>query len=254
MSLALHIVRVGVGPTIVWIHGSAADHTTWSIQLRSAMRNRFALVAFDRRRGALAVEDHADDAAALADAPCLIVGSSFGAVIALDVVRRHPGAVVGAVLIEPPMPASDQPDDAARAIELLAAYDRRIAEHGGPAAAELFLQTVLGQSAYDRMPRMFLERSTAKWAEIRDDSAALVAYRPRYDELRSVDLPVLLLGGGRSAAIFRPTLDALHAALPRARLEIVAAAGHMLHAEAHRRFAELVTEFATAAFAERGLA
>ena len=253
MSSELHVVRVGVGPPIVLIHGSAADHATWSIQLGSAARERFTLVAYDRRRGALPVEHHADDAAAVADAPCVVVGSSFGAVIALDAIRRHPRAFVAAVLIEPPMPASDRAGDAARAIELLDAYDRRIAEHGGPAAAELFLRTVLGDPGFDRMPRAYRDRATAKWAEIRDDSAALIGYLPRYHELLSVDVPVLLLGGGRSAAYFRPTLDALHAALPRARLEIVAAAGHMLHAEAHRRFGELLTEFATAAFAEPGL-
>jgi len=56
---------------------------------------------------------------------------------------------------------------------------------------------------------------------------------------------VLLLGGDRSAAYFRPTLEALFTALPHARLETVRGAGHMLHAEAHRQFAELVTAFAT---------
>ncbi len=90
----------------------------------------------------------------------------------------------------------------------------------------------------------FLDRSTAKWAQIRADSVALIAYRPRYRELAAIDKPVQLLGGERSGSYFRPTLDALLAALPRARLEIVPGAGHMLHAEAHRRFADIVTAFA----------
>ncbi|HSK02810.1 MAG TPA: alpha/beta hydrolase, partial [Kofleriaceae bacterium] len=123
-------------------------------------------------------------------------------------------------------------------------YDRRLASDGGPAAAELVLRVVLGDAAYERIPEAFQDRSKAKWAEIRSDSAALIAYRPRYAELRGVAAPVLLLGGERSNAYFRPTLEALAAALPAARLEVVPGAGHMLHAEAHRRFAELLVAFA----------
>jgi len=126
----------------------------------------------------------------------------------------------------------------------LAAFDRTVAEQGGPVAGELFLRTVLGDAAFERMPRAYQARSMAMWAAIRADSEALRAYQPRYAELAAVPHPVLLLGGTRSAAYFRPTLDALAAALPGARLEIVPEAGHMLHADAHRTFAERVLAFA----------
>ena len=227
-------------PRVLLVHGSAADHTTWSIQLASpALRARFELVAYDRRGDVTTVEDHAADALARAgDTRCTIVGSSFGAVIALEALRTAPARFAGAILIEPPMGASD--DAPAAPAAFLAEYDRIAAERGGPAAAEFFLRTVLGDAALARMPRAYRERATGKWAEIRADSAALIAYRPRYRELGHVDVPVQLLGGERSAPYFRPTLEALAAALPRATLEIVPNAGHMLHAEAHRRFAEIL--------------
>jgi pimeloyl-ACP methyl ester carboxylesterase len=228
---------------MLFVHGSAADHTTWSIQLAGSLRERFELVAYERRADATTVEEHATDAAGLlGDAPALIVGSSFGAVVALEVLRSHPGRCAGAVLIEPPMAASDEL--AAASTAFLAEFDRRTAAEGGPAAAEFFLRFVLGDASYDRIPRAFLDRSKSKWAQIRADSGALLAYRPRYRELASVQTPVLLLGGDRSATYFRATLDALLGALPHARLEVVANAGHMLHAEAWRRFAELVVAFA----------
>ena len=243
MPSGLHVVRAGQGPQVLFIHGSAADHTTWSIQLASPLRERFTLVAYDRRRDAQTVEEHAADAAELlVDGRALIVGSSFGSVVALELVRTRPELCAGAILIEPPMAASD--DLAAAPAAFLAELDRRAAEQGGPAAGEHFLRTVLGDSAFERMPRAFQERSKQKWAEIRADSGALLEYRPRYAELAAVDLPVLLLGGDRSASYFRATLEALAAALPRARMEVVAAAGHMLHAEAPRRFAELLVSFA----------
>lgn len=225
---------------VLLIHGSAADHTTWSIQLHSpVLAGRFSLTAYDRPI-LHTVEEQAEVALEYLPEPALVVGSSFGAVVALEVIRRRPQ--LGAVLIEPPMGATD--DGPAAPAAFLAEYDRRAARQGGPAAAEFFLRTVLGDAAFERMPKAYRDRATAKHAEIRADSAALIAYKPRYGELARVQTPVLLLGGERSAAYFRPTLEALKAALPRARLEIIPAAGHMLHAEASRTFAQLLFAFA----------
>ena len=240
--------------TILFVHGSAADHTTWTIQLASSLRERFALVAYDRRGtggsnaatdATPSVEAHADDAAALAaeaGAPVIAVGSSFGAVIVLDLIRRYPDRVRGAVLCEPPLAPSDAaPTTPAGFHEK---FDAIAAAEGGEAAAEFFLRTVLGDPAYDRIPRAFQARSKALWRAIRADSHALGAYRPRYADLGAVTTPILLLGGDRSAPYFRPTLDALAAALGAARLEVLAGAGHMMHAEAARSFNARVAAFA----------
>jgi pimeloyl-ACP methyl ester carboxylesterase len=244
MSAALHVVRAGAGPRALLIHGSAADHTTWAIQL-ATLRDRFSMIAYDRRAGDVTIEDHAADAAGLLErdpGPALVIGSSLGGVVALELIRARAARCAGAVLIEPPIAATDDISPAPAAF--LAEYDRRAAAEGGPAAAELFLRLVLGDASYERIPAVFRTGAKAKWVEIRSDIAAQIAYRPRYGELRGVDVPVLLLGGERSNPVYRPTLEALRAALPTARLEIIAGAGHMLHAEAHRRFAERVTAFA----------
>jgi pimeloyl-ACP methyl ester carboxylesterase len=255
MTSSLHVVRSGTGPVVLLIHGSAADHSTWSIQLASPLRERFSLWAYDRRgtgsslavdgAAGARVEEHAADVAALAGtagAKVWLVGSSFGAVIALEVMRCYPGLLHGAVLIEPPMRASDGGADVASAF--IGEFDRRVDTEGGEAAAEFFLRTVLGEQAFARIPRGFRQRSMSMWRQIRADSVALAAYAPRYAELAAVSVPTLLLGGERSAPIFGATLSALAQALPRAQRETVKAAGHMLHAESHRRFTELLTAFA----------
>src|SRR5262245_27195283 len=80
MSSGLHVVRAGAGPHLLFIHGSATDHRTWSIQLASPLRTQFTLIAYDRRRDA-SVEAHADDAANLLAAEPgrgVVIGSSFG--------------------------------------------------------------------------------------------------------------------------------------------------------------------------------
>jgi pimeloyl-ACP methyl ester carboxylesterase len=228
------------------VHGSAADHATWTIQLASAaLRAHFTMTAYDRRTvpGTVrTVEEHADDLAALIDEPAFVAGSSFGAVVVLDLARRRPARVRGMVLCEPPLAA---PGHEGSRTAFLDELDEIAAARGGEAAAERFLRTVLGDAAYERMPRMFQVRATAQWPAIRSDCHALERYAPRYDQLAEVQTPALLLGGDRSAPYFRPTLDALAARLPHARLEILAGAGHMLHADAHRSFAERVIAFAT---------
>jgi pimeloyl-ACP methyl ester carboxylesterase len=231
---------------VLLIHGSATDHGTWSIQLASpVLTAALELVAYDRHRapvGATSVGGHAEDAAALlGEGPAVVVGSSFGAVVALELARRYPARALGLVLIEPPMGPSDEAPSAPAG--WLAGLDQVATAEGPAAAAERFLRAVLGDEPFERMPRAFQDRARARWDEIRADCAALIAYRPGYATLGEVGAPTLLLGGVRSAPSFAATLDALAAALPRARRERVAGAGHMLHAEAHRRFAELLRGF-----------
>jgi len=231
-------------PRVVLVHGSATDHTTWAIQVGSSLKDKFELVAPDRDFTRTTVAEHAVDLAAAVGARALVVGSSFGAVIALELARTRPELVAGMVLIEPPMPPSDDPSFAGAQEAFYAEFERRLREEGGPAAGEYFLRTVLGPEAYARIPPAFRERSRQRWAEIQADSVALVAYRPRYAELRTCEVPALLLGGERSAPLFRPTLEALAAVLPEAELVTIPNAGHMLHAEAPRKFADLLIRFA----------
>src|SRR5262249_46676892 len=155
MSSALHVVRAGVGPCALLIHGSAADHTTWAIQL-ATLRDRFSMIAYDRRVSAATIEEHAADAAGLLarePGPALVVGSSLGGVVALELSRTRAARCAGAVLIEPPIAATDEVSPAPAAF--LAEYDRRAAADGGPAAAELFLRLVLGDASYDKIPEVF---------------------------------------------------------------------------------------------------
>jgi pimeloyl-ACP methyl ester carboxylesterase len=250
----MNVVVRGEGPPLLLVHGSAADSSTWTIQL-AALRAHAKMITWDRRghhRSPLpagvaffSVEQHADDAASLietqAQQKAVVCGSSFGAVVALELCRRRPDLVRGAVLLEPPL----RPTDEQRGVpeDFLSEFDRLEKESGGPAAAEFFLRTVLGDAAFEKMPRPFQERSLALWLQIRQDSAALEAYRVRYPELAGLPTPMLLLGGERSAPFYGITLRALHRALPNATLEVLTGAGHMLHAEAHRRFNERLRTF-----------
>ena len=189
------------------------------------------------------VERHADDAAEILRSRGLssaaVVGSSFGAVVALDLARRYPILVKTLVICEPPLAESDSlaavPDGFA------CRFDALTATQGGPAAAEYFLRSVLGDAAFEHMPSTYQSRSKQAWQQIRSDMSALSRYRVRYDDLaEEIRCPVLLLSGTRSAAFFRDTLDSLHMAIPGSELRVLAGAGHMMQVDAHRQFNEAI--------------
>lgn len=245
----------GHGPRVLLVHGTAADHTTWNIQVM-ALRAHLRLITWDRRGTGrsplpegveyLSVEAHAADAARIIETregggPLVACGSSFGGVVVLELARTRPELLSGAVILEPPLGPTDevQPE----AVGFLERFDAIDAREGGPAAAEFFLRQVLGDHAYERIPRRFQDRSKALHRQIRQDIAALGEYRPRYAELHRIRVPTLLLGAERSAPWYRPTLAALERALGNATLEVLAGAGHMMHADAFRKFNERLMAF-----------
>ena len=251
----LHVVVHGDGPEVLLVHGSAVDRGTWSLQV-AGLRSRARLLTYDRRgsgasalpaeRAFLSIPEHADDAAAVirthaAGGPVVVCGSSFGGIVVLELARRHPGLVRGALLIEPPLPPSDEipPMEAG----FLARFDQLTAESSGEQAAEFFLRAVLSDAAFARIPVPFRDRTKSQWRAIRRDICAMESYRVAYAGLGEVRTPVLLLGGERSAPFYRPALEALHRSLGNARLETMPSAGHMLHAEASRRFNDRLVSF-----------
>jgi len=104
----------GSGPTILLIHGTGLDSGCYD-EVAEHLAGDFKVLTYDRRgyfRSPLpsgwektSVEEQADDAAwllrATANAPAVAFGTSSGALIALDLVLRHPDVVRGAALHEP---------------------------------------------------------------------------------------------------------------------------------------------------------
>src|SRR4051812_42253537 len=102
----LNVIVEGTGPTVVFVHGSAADHTTWGIQ-RMTLKPELRMVVYDRRgTGATAeqsdvlIPHHVADLRRVIEAqPGQVTGcgSSFGAVVLLELLRDPPKNLNGAV-------------------------------------------------------------------------------------------------------------------------------------------------------------
>jgi pimeloyl-ACP methyl ester carboxylesterase len=256
VTAPLKVVRRGEGPPIVFVHGSAADHGTWMMQLATPLPG-FSSVAYDRRGAPSApfspgqvptTEAHVADLVALlgaeAPGPALVVGSSYGAVVSLAAAAACPERLAGLVLCEPPLPMDDLVPGSPAGFGC--AFDRLVATAGGEAAAEMFLRAVLGSRAFDAAPARLRQNMLALWRSIRADMIALGRLRLRYGELGGVRVPCLLLSGARSPAFYTAPLDTLERALPSARREVIPSAGHAMHLENPRAFGQAVAGFARA--------
>lgn len=249
----LYYERSGHGPALLFVHGMCGDADVWAGQ---AVRfsDRSTCVRYDRRgytrssRGdsSLSVARHADDAAALIRsldlAPCLLVGSSSGAVIALDVARRHGDLLRGVVLSEPPLFCLDP--DAGRVF--MGALGPRVEEAmatGGPSAAvDAFFSLVCpglwAMLDEDRKDR-YRANAAIGFADLRAPTLDVCAA-----DLAAVTLPTLVIAGDTSHPALHSIAHQLAAALPDARYIELADCGHVTYAEQPDAFAHAVTVFA----------
>ena len=247
----------GQGPAILLLHPGSANRSSWA-GVAAALSERFRVLRFDRwtyRGGHAGASPAGADTmaaevrdglavAAVAGGRLLLVGHSSGAVVALESALAGPTAFTGMVLYEPPV-AVDEPlggealrraraaldaGDLDRAITI---HTREIARTGGLAVAAMRLVPPIWQ----------VVRGYAH-AQIVDDEA-IESLGVGLDRYAHLDLPVLLLGGGRSPAHMRQRLDALAAVLPRLDSTVVMPEqGHLANLRAPGEVAKVIAAFA----------
>jgi 3-oxoadipate enol-lactonase len=253
----IHYERAGTGPDLVFIHGMCGDARTWAAQVER-LSSAHTCTAYDRRghsrspRGDAVESDavHADDAAALIEALGLdpvVVASSGGARIAVELLRRRPDLVRGAVLSEPPMLHLAPVQAAAFVTDLRPRIERAAAEQGPEAAVDAFfsfvcpgLWTTIDETAKNR----YRANAPALFADL-GATPNLVDV----DDLANLQLPVLLLTGSESHSVFRAVTAVLARTLPDARFMELADCGHVTYAEQPVEFAAAVSAFAHEVFA-----
>jgi 3-oxoadipate enol-lactonase len=249
----LHYERSGHGPAMLFVHGMCGDADVWADQA-DRFSDRSSGVRYDRRghtrsnRGdaPLSVACHADDAATLIRtldlAPCLLVGSSSGAVIALDVARRHGELLRGVVLSEPPLFSLDP--DAGRVLmgELGPRVEAAMASGGPSAAVDAFFSLVcpglwarLDQDRKDR----YRANADIGFADLRAPSLDVTAA-----DLAAVTVPTLVIAGDTSHPALRSIAHRLAATLADGRFIELADCGHVTYAEQPDAFAHTVAVFA----------
>jgi pimeloyl-ACP methyl ester carboxylesterase len=219
-GVELNVVERGSGPPVLLVHGLAADAEAMA-PMAEALASEARVIAYDRRgygasgapepyRGTT-VEEQAEDAAALLAAldpgPAVVCGDGFGALVALDLAKRHRVLVRAVALSNPPL-FMFVPEATERLAAQHAELDAAVRE-GGPAAG---VEAWLG----GRVEGPALERARAAHHAFFADYAGLASWPVTRRELRDLDLPAVVLTGPWSPPHVVAAADALADLLPAA--------------------------------------
>jgi pimeloyl-ACP methyl ester carboxylesterase len=210
----------GAGPPLLLVHGLASDAEAQR-PLAEALAPGARVIAYDRRGyggsgapepyGGTTAEEQAEDAAALLHAlgaaPAVVVGDGFGALVALDLMKRHPGLVRAAVLSDPALFAF-----VPEATEVLSEQRRQIEDAvraGGPEAG---VAVWLGDGADPGTSARARVAHRAFFA----DYAGLATWSVTRRELRALAQPAVVLTGPGAPAHVAAAADGLGRLLPAA--------------------------------------
>jgi pimeloyl-ACP methyl ester carboxylesterase len=253
--------RFGEGPPVVLVHGTPSWSYVWR-RVVPSLAERSSVYLLDligygdseRREGQdMSVAAQSQALAELLDLWSLerpaLVGHDIGGALVLraHLVEGHPASrlalVDAAVLLPWNTPATVHMKEHLEAYRTMPAhiYERVVSAHLAtavyralePETLESYLRPWRGregQAAYFR--------KIAQWRD--EDMDALTPL------LGTVDVPVLILWGAEDAWLPRETAERLAAAIPGARLELVAGAGHFAMEDEPAAVAEKLASFLSA--------
>jgi non-heme chloroperoxidase len=241
------------GTPVVFVHGSYGDLDDWRAQIGAFARTHRVFV-YSRRYHppnppqsdgqVYSPQLHADDLAALLPvlglAPAHIVGSGYGAYIALALAREHPDLVRTLVLDEPPvlpfLLRSPGGDSLRRAFIAATLDPARAAFARGDSVAGLRLfvdGTTDRPGTFDHLPAPARARIVAHSFEMRREMLAdRQEYLPALDcaALGRLAMPVLLVQGERSPRMYHIITTELAHCLQSDTVITIPSAEHAIHA------------------------
>lgn len=244
--------RAGDGPPVLLLHSALSDSREWRRQLE-ALGHEFTVVAWDAPGcggsfdppSDFTAADFADQVAGLTRALDLgkvhLVGLSFGAVLALEVYRRHPAMVSSLVLASgyAGWAGSLPPEEVAQRAR------RALAEAQRPPRE--WVEGYLPGFFAGEVPRRLLDEVRAIMLDTRPASMRAMVHALAHADLRDVApgiaVPTLLLHGEKDARAPRSVADDLQSRIPGSRLVVLPDVGHVCNLEAPAAFNAAVRTF-----------
>lgn len=232
-------------PRAVFVHGSM-DRSTSFAKVERRLEG-WGVVRFDRRGYGRSLDagpaadfrQQVDDLfSVLDDRPAIVVGHSFGGVIALAASVQQPDLVRAVVAYEAPMPWCDWwPRDTAGGSALAAAGADPDAAGD---AAERFMRRIVGDAIWERLPPSTRAHRRAEGVALLAEMRTLRSpHAPPY-EPADVTVPVIAAHGTRSVPYHCEAVRRLAGEAPRAELCVVEGASHGAHTSDPGAFADLV--------------
>jgi pimeloyl-ACP methyl ester carboxylesterase len=251
----LYYEDVGDGVPVLLIHPAGATASTWGAATDELARIG-RVITYDRRGYARSggepvhsVAPHTADAAAILEhlqtPPAVVVGTSAGATIAIDLAVRRAGLVRVVVAHEAAWRANRHLPNVSQLAALtrvgwLAARGR----HGD--AAEALLRAVYtyrdGGTAWDAFPEAWRRAARDNGRAALRDFRNSIGSHPSRPELASIAVPVVCSYGARSPDNIVRLTRSLAAAIPTARTQRIEGAGHAAAFDAPSSFVQLIAD------------
>jgi pimeloyl-ACP methyl ester carboxylesterase len=245
----------GEGLPIVLIHPAGASSSTWG-RVVDELAQLGRVITYDRRGYAhsgggpvRSMATHTADAAALLEdletAPAVVVGTSAGAAIAVDLAVRRPDLVRAVVAHEFPWRFTRHLPDAAQ-VATLTKIGWLTLRGRESDAAETLLRSVYayrdGGTAWDAFPEAWrvVGRNNAR-AALADLRNSIGIY-PSPAELATVATPVVCTYGARSPDSMYRLVRSLAAAIPTATMIRIDGAGHAAPFDGTEDFVRVIAQ------------
>jgi non-heme chloroperoxidase len=262
-KIHLHYTEQGQGEPVILLHGGQGDYRAWQPQL-AALAPHYRVITYSRRyhypnRNPLTDASHsalvdADDLARLIETLKLgrvhLVGTSYGAFIALAYAIKHSDSVRSMVLAEPPVHqwVADTARGAVLFRELVeSVYEpakRAFAAGDDTGAMGIFIDRFDGPGAFEQLPP---ERRRSIMENVRFFKALTMSSDPfphlLKEEVRQLPMPVLVVRGADTDELHRLVTEELARLAPDATEVTIAKAGHGSPRQNPEAFNAAVLEF-----------
>lgn len=239
----------GDGPPLILMHPVGLDAEFWGnlpdILSSSYTVARADLVGHGRssdasRPGRLSdyVADIVSLIGELGGGPAILLGVSFGGMLAQNIVLSRPDLVRALVLAGCPgaIPAAARPAMLLRGAD---AEAEGMAAVVGVTMQRWFTHSFLSTEEARHVRHRLLENTPSNWAATWE----AIAEHDALSGLGRLDIPALVIAGADDEATSLDAKRALAAAIPGSRLEVLSGAPHIMQIECEARFTELVTGF-----------
>ena len=238
-------------PSVVFIHGTANDHSVWTLQARYFAHHGWNALAPDLPGHGKSFGDAKTSIAASADwlmnllengniASAALVGHSMGSLIALDAAARYPSRVSQIALIgaSVPMPVSDTLMDAAihrprEAFDMLNIWGHapqlRWGKNPTPGSSTMMVNARLLEQSHPGV--------------MAKDLAACRAFEMDDATLAAIAMPTLVVAGTNDLLTPAKAASALATRLANVTMITLPEAGHSMMQEAPGRIVDALKAF-----------
>lgn len=266
-GIRLHYTDRGEGSPVVLIHGNALAGNDYDMSgLTGLLLKTHRVIVFDRPgfgyserpRGRVWTADQQAELLHKAltqlgvERP-VVVGHSFGAIVALSLAVRHQADVSGLVLVSGYYFWTLRPDTMLVSVEALPGLGDllryTIAPLLGWLTMPVFKRIMFAPARIPgRFQAQFSPAMTLRPSQIRatavDGALMIPAVLGLDRHYRNLQLPVVIFAGSGDRVVFKSRAKQLHARIKGSVLHIIEGAGHMVHYQAPSEIARAVDDIA----------